>query len=134
MEQHLLFNNSIFVFGSNTAGRHGAGAARTALSRFGAIYGQGFGLQGSSYAIPTKDQVLRVLPLNIIENYVNEFKNFAQNNNQLEFNVTRIGTGLAGYTDKDIAPLFINSPKNCIFDIGWEEYLGKEYNYFTNPL
>ena len=70
-------NKPIFVFGSNTAGRHGLGAAKVALSRFGALYGQGYGLQGNSFGIPTKDHMLRVLPLGVIKIYVENFKDFA---------------------------------------------------------
>lgn len=130
-----LFNNEIiFVFGSNEAGRHWAGAALTAQKRFGAKFGQGFGLQGSSFAIPTKDQSILTLPLNIIQQYVERFKDFAQINSQLKFFVTRIGTGLAGMKDKDIAPMFKGAPTNCEFDILWKPFLGEEYAYFTKPL
>ena len=96
----------IFVFGSNEAGRHGKGAALFARQNHGAIYGKGVGLQGNSYAIPTKDKNIRTLPLSSIEKYVDEFLEFAACNQQLEFNVTRVGCGLAGYTDQQIAPLF----------------------------
>lgn len=109
----------IFVFGSNKAGRHGAGAAKFALDNRGAIYGNGFGLQGNSYAIPTKDAHLRTLPLSVIKQYVKEFLIFAENNPQLEFEVTRIGCGLAGYTDEDISPMFKDAPKNCFLPEGW---------------
>lgn len=134
MEQQDLFNTSIFVFGSNTAGIHGAGAAKVALSRFGAKLGQGFGLQGKSFAIPTKNRQIRTLPLEIIRLYIEKFINFAKENPQLRFNVTRLGTGLAGYTDEQIAPMFENSPKNCVFDKAWEKYLGEDYLYFSKAL
>lgn len=110
----------IFVFGSNLAGRHGAGAALHAYQHYGAIYGQGQGRQGESYAIPTKDQKIRTLPLNQIKVYVNDFKNYAAAHPELEFNVTRIGCGLAGYEDKDIAPMFKDAPSNCILPEGWK--------------
>jgi len=97
----------IFVFGSNLAGRHGKGAALFALKEHGAIYGQGEGLQGNSYAIPTKDENLRPLPLDIISSYVWWFISRAQvEYKDYYFNVTPIGCGLAGYKPKDIAPLF----------------------------
>jgi len=113
----------IFVFGSNLAGRHGKGAALFALQNHGAIYGQGIGHQGNSYAIPTKDHQLKTLPVSEIKTYVNQFIRYARKNPQLQFNVTRIGCGLAGYTDSDIAPLFKNSPPNCFFNwiLNWSK-------------
>ena len=112
----------IFVFGSNEAGRHGKGAALTALKNHSAIYGQGFGLQGQSYGIPTKDRYLKPLPLNQIGYYVHAFKAFAKTHPDLTFNVTRIGCGLAGYRDQDIAPMFWNAPSNCQLPYGWREF------------
>ena len=112
---------SIFVFGSNTAGRHGKGAALEAVQRHGAIYGKGVGLQGRSYAIPTKDASIRTLPLIKINQYVQQFIKFAEENPKLEFFVTRIGCGLAGYTDEQIAPMFKDAPLNCVLPEGWRE-------------
>ena len=129
----ILPKEGIFVFGSNTAGRHGAGAAYVALIKFGAIPGQGVGLQGRSYGIPTKDHKLRTLPLYTVRHYVDRFKNFALEYPDLEFFITRIGTGLAGYNDEDIAPLFIGSPENCIFDIEWKSYI-TGMRYFKGEL
>jgi len=104
-----LTSNEIFVFGSNISGRHGKGAAKTAMG-WGAIYGQGNGLQGRTYGIPTKAaDVIRVLSIVEIKRYVDEFIEFAINNPQLTFLVTEIGCGLAGYNPKDIAPLFQNA-------------------------
>lgn len=99
----------IFVFGSNLAGRHGKGAALYARNNHGAIYGNGVGLQGNSWAIPTKDEDLKVLPLTEIEKYVKSFLKFAKRNKDYIFTVTAIGTGLAGYKPEQIAPFF----KNC---------------------
>ena len=96
----------IFVFGSNLAGRHGKGAALYAKKHYGAIYGQGIGLQGSSYAIPTKDKHLHTLDLEKIKVYVNEFINVVKNNPDKIFLITPVGCGLAGYKYKTIAPLF----------------------------
>lgn len=104
----------IFVFGSNEAGRHGAGAALYARLRQGAIYGQGEGLQGNSYGIPTKDHHIQTLPLHIIAVYVKHFKEFAAAHPEMTFQVTPIGCGLAGYTPSDIGPLFLDAPSNCI--------------------
>jgi hypothetical protein len=105
---------AIFVFGSNLAGRHGAGAALWAWRNCGAIYGQGEGLQGDSYAIPTKDEWLLTLPLERISNHVEKFKQFAREHPELQFSVTPVGCGLAGYSPDDIAPLFRWCSGNCI--------------------
>ena len=96
----------IFVFGSNLAGRHGAGAALCAFCKHGAIYGQGGGIQGNSYGIPTKDGRLNTLDLHLIEQHVWEFFRFAHSHPEMTFNVTPIGCGLAGYTPYEIAPMF----------------------------
>lgn len=113
----------IFVFGSNEAGRHGKGAALNALRGFGAIYGQGVGLQGNSYAIPTKDSNLNTLPLEKIKAYVDDFILFASKNNDKIFFVTRVGCGLAGYSDKDISPMFAPAKPltNVILPVEWRK-------------
>lgn len=105
--------NEIFVFGSNTGGFHGAGAAHTAL-KWGAKMGNGFGLQGNTYALPTKKVVsdgknkyLQTMEINEIKPYIDEFINFAVNNKNKTFLVTKIGTGLAGIPIEEIAILFI---------------------------
>lgn len=109
----------IFVFGSNLSGIHGAGAAKFARENHGAILGKGTGLQGNSYAIPTKDWQIKTLPLSNIKPFVDEFLVFASQHPEMRFNVTRIGCGLAGYTDKDIAPMFRGAPENCTLPEGW---------------
>ena len=96
-----LAENEIFVFGSNLAGAHGGGAAWVAFNRFGAIMGQGTGLQGQSYAIPTMQGGVET-----IKPYVDEFIQFAQTHPEMKFLVTRIGCGIAGFDDAEIAPLF----------------------------
>lgn len=112
----------IFVFGSNLAGRHGKGAALRAYQEHGAIYGQGMGLQGNSYAIPTKDENIQSLPLNKIERYVQQFIKFAKLNPDVHFEVTRIGCEALGYEDTDMAPMFIDAPVNCILPAGWRRH------------
>ena len=102
----ILPSMDIFVFGSNLAGRHGRGAALFAVKHHGAIYGCGVGIQGNAYAIPTKDENLRVLPLDKIQLYIDVFLQFAHEHPEMEFNVTKIGCGLAGYTPAQIRPLF----------------------------
>ena len=93
--------NEIFVFGSNLAGLHAGGAARQAVNRFGAKWGQGVGLQGNSYAIPTMQGGVET-----IKPYVDEFISFAQSRPDLKFYVTQIGCGIAGFRVDEIAPLF----------------------------
>lgn len=104
--------DKIFVFGSNLSGRHGKGAALWALKNRGAVYGQGFGEQGQSYAIPTKDVNIRTLPIDIIGSYVRMFIEDAKMNPELEYQLTPIGCGLAGYKPKQIAPMFKDAPSN----------------------
>lgn len=104
----------IFVFGSNLAGRHGKGAALAARRQHGAIYGQGVGQQGNSYAIPTKDANLRTLPLNQIRLYVAAFLAWADLNPHRTFRLTPIGCGLAGYRPEQIAPMFSGAPENVL--------------------
>ena len=124
--------NNIFVFGSNLAGIHGAGAALHAKLHYGAPYiknvtaewgvkgKNGVGLQGSAYAIPTKDEWIKTLPIERIEPFVKEFIEFAKANNEMNFNVARVGCGLAGYKEHQIAPLFDGSSSNVKFN--WEDY------------
>ena len=109
----------VFVFGSNLAGRHGKGSALEAYNNHGAIYGCGAGPQGQSYAIPTKDYDLSVLSLPTIKSHVTRFLAFARNNPQHTFNVVRIGCGLAGYKDHQIAPFFANAPDNVNLPVEW---------------
>jgi len=117
----------IFVFGSNEGGRHGKGAALFARQNYGAVYGQGVGMHGNSYAIPTKDCRLSTLPLSRIETYVFEFKAFAAGHPRLHFNVTAIGCGLAGYKPEQIAPMFRDAPTNCELPIEFIRVLEARY-------
>lgn len=93
--------DEIFVFGSNLQGMHLGGAARVAHQKFGAIMGQGVGMQGQSYAIPTMQG-----GVDTIKPYVDDFIKLAREWDQNTFYVTRIGCGIAGFTDEEIAPLF----------------------------
>ena len=108
--------NEIFVFGSNLRGWHGGGAARIANLKFGAIIGQGVGLQGQSYAIPTMQGGVET-----IRPYVDEFIDFAKQHPELTFMVTRIGCGIAGFTDDEISPLFAQAHEvdNIVLPEGW---------------
>lgn len=96
-----LGEDEVFVFGSNLAGMHLGGAAKTAVKRFGAVMGQGVGMQGQSYAIPTMQGGVET-----IKPYVDNFIALAREWNQTTFYVTRIGCGIAGFSDEEIAPLF----------------------------
>ena len=119
-----LVDNQIFVFGSNELGHHDGGASRLALERFGAIYGQGSGLQGRCYAIPTMN-----LPLETIAHYIDEFIWFADSHPEMNFLVTRIGCGVAGYHEEDIAPLFAKaySLPNVYLPMGFWKVLSYRY-------
>lgn len=98
--------NQIFVFGSNELGKHGKGAAKFALELCGAKYGIGYGLQGQSFAIPTKSTPYKTLSISKIKNYVKDFIAFAATHPEMTFLVSKIGCGLAGFDVKEIAPLF----------------------------
>ena len=108
--------NEVFVFGSNLRGMHGGGAALIAYRKFGAIMGQGVGLQGQSYGIPTMQGGVET-----IKPYVDEFIVFAKQHPTLTFLVTRIGCGIAGFTDDEISPLFENAHdvENIVLPPGW---------------
>jgi len=96
----------IFVFGSNLAGRHGKGSAKKARLKYGAEYGVGKGRTGNAYAIPTKDHNLQTLSLRKISKYINKFFHYAYEHQELRFRVVKIGCGLAGYSEKQVKPLF----------------------------
>lgn len=103
---------TVFVFGSNLAGRHGAGSALEAVKHHGAIRGVGHGRQGDSYAIPTKDAQLQTLPLEAIKYFVKVFLQYAREHPSDTFKVVSIGCGLAGYSPSQIAPMFDYCPIN----------------------
>lgn len=111
-----LAPNEVFVFGSNLGGNHGGGAALLAYRKFGAIWGQGVGLQGQSYGIPTMQGGVET-----IKPYVDEFIEFAKQHPELTFLVTRIGCGIAGFTNEEISPLFeeAHGVENIVLPPGW---------------
>jgi hypothetical protein len=120
-------NGEVFVFGSNKAGVHGAGAALHAAKNFGALRGVGYGMVDKSFAIPTKDNNIQTMHLDEIKGYVDLFINFANKRQHLNFYITRIGCGLAGYTDSDIAPMFKGIGDNCSVVYEWKNLLeGKQ--------
>lgn len=114
----------IYVFGSNLAGRHGAGAALHAVEFYGAIPGFGEGPQGMAYAIPTKSKTLIPLSLAQIRKGVEKFIAYAKEHPEWKFKVTPIGCGLAGYRAQHIAPLFRGVPDNCDMPEGWRVFCG----------
>lgn len=117
----------IFVFGSNLRGVHGAGAAKEAFERYGARWGQGIGLSGMSYAIPTKDRQIETMRLASIQTHVSDFIWFAKSRGNLhkKFFITPIGTGLAGYSHEQICPLFQSGWQlaNCEWPREWKELM-----------
>lgn len=113
---------NVFVFGSNLAGRHGAGAAKYARENYGAVYGHGLGRTGDAYAIPTKGNRLEVLPLDLIGQYISEFVEYATEHPETHFLLTPIGTGLAGYSKMQIFDLIrvcAPIPSNIVFTKEW---------------
>ena len=145
----------VMVFGSNTAGIHGAGAARYAYEKKGARWGHSYGMAGQSFAIPTKGHeqvqshkpnpemknrepvklvnvVGNTLPIPVIRRYVDGFNAFAKHHPELHFQVTCIGCGLAGLKHQEIAPLFrdIDDLPNVWFDEKWEPYLNRNAKFW----
>ncbi len=113
MNKNIHSPSVIFVFGSNLAGRHGAGAALHARRYFEACYGVGVGPTGRSYGIATKDAQLKTLSLDLIEAGVKTFLRYAGTHQDLTFIVTAIGCGYAGYAPEQVAPFFAKAPENC---------------------
>ena len=126
----MALPNSVFVFGSNLGGIHGAGAAKDAYHKYGAIPRLGIGIQGRSYAIPTKNASFDVLPLSEIGVYVRDFLNFASRHPETTFAVTRVGCGLSGFNDFEIAPLFRDGPVNCSLPKHWWDIIaGEQFSF-----
>lgn len=113
------------MFGSNLAGRHGKGAALDARQNHGAQLGVGRGLTGQSYALPTKGYRIESLPLRVIGEYVREFLAFAAERPDMRFFTTRIGCGLAGFSDEQVAPLFARRTPNVHLCGKWLQILGE---------
>ena len=115
--------SKVFVFGSNSAGIHGGGAAAYACKSLGAEWGVGEGPTGQCYALPTKDQHIQSRSLDDIRDSVNRFVSYATDHPDLIFQITRIGCGLAGFNDSEIAPMFTDAPDNCEFDSAWYQWI-----------
>ncbi|NHC04179.1 hypothetical protein G9F31_10405 [Acinetobacter sp. 187] len=120
-----LAEDTVFVFGSNMAGTHAGGAAKTALLHFGAMKGAGRGWSGQSYAIPTMNEHLQQMPLSQIQHYIEDFKIYTKNHPKLKYFITSIGCGVAGYKVEEIAPMFKGISKNVIFPISFRPFVEK---------
>jgi len=120
----------VFVFGSNESGVHGAGAARVAREKYGATWGCAYGRTGDAFGIPTKSRMLEPLSLKRIEWYVKGFLTYAREHPQDTYMVTRVGCGLAGFKDEDIAPMFALAPDNCQFDTAWSQWLPETIGFW----
>ena len=119
MRIESLAPDEVFVFGSNASGAHGGGAARFALDRFGAVWGQSEGLQGQSYGIDTMSG------LGVFEEHVGRFLEFARSHPELRFLVTEVGCGIAGYTPDQVAGFFREAPENVLLPESFTRALGE---------
>lgn len=123
----------VIVFGSNTRGYHGKGAALYAKEHYGAIEGVSEGRTGDAYAIPTRGLQRGLgffnLPLSDIHTSIHKFIHYANDHPATAFLVTRIACGYAGRRDKDIAPFFVDAPLNCIMPVQWEPWLGTRFHW-----
>jgi len=121
--------NEVFVFGSNLNGNHCGGAAKQALDMFGAVEGQGEGLMGQSYAFPTLNKKMEKVSVEELKESVKKLYQCATENKNKTFFVTKVGCGIAGFTEEEIKPLFVSNPKNVIMPAGWSTIKGyKAFN------
>lgn len=134
MTEYTPDHTRIFVFGSNLAGRHFSGAAEFARLNHGARIGIGYGLEGTSFGIPTKDFDVKTLPLPTIKIFVKLFIYYAKKHPELRFNVTRVGCGLAGYTDAEIGPMFRDAPPNCDLPKQWTRIFAADCDNPNHPF
>jgi hypothetical protein len=129
-----LPENTIFVFGSNMAGHHAGGAAKTAQQYFGAMAGVGRGWSGQSYAIPTMNEHLQQMPLSQIQHYVDDFKTYTKNHPKNKYFLTSVGCGIAGYKVEEIAPMFKGISHNVIFPQSFRAFVEKPLPKLTQKL
>ncbi|ALH96751.1 hypothetical protein [Acinetobacter equi] len=120
-----LPEDMIFVFGSNLAGQHTEGAAKTAVEHFGALQKIGRGWSGQSFAIPTMNEHLQQMPLSQIQHYINDFKIYTKNHPKLKYFITSLGCGTAGYKVEEIAPMFKGISHNVVFPISFRPFVEK---------
>ena len=121
MQRGDVMDGEIFVFGSNLAGRHGAGAAKYAAQHYGAVYGVGEGRTGNAYAIPTKDKYLKTMHIDDVRDAIARFCRYAECHPEYRFLLTPVGTGLAGFPIALIWDAFYCSglPKNVALASSW---------------
>ncbi|OTG94924.1 hypothetical protein [Acinetobacter sp. ANC 3832] len=129
-----LPEDTVFVFGSNMAGTHQGGAAKTALLHFGAMKGAGRGWSGQSFAIPTMNEHLQQMPLSQIQHYVDDFKIYTKNHPKTKYFITSVGCGVAGYTVEEIAPMFKGISHNVIFPSSFRPFVEKTLPKLTQQL
>ncbi len=123
---------TIFVFGSNWQGAHGAGSARAARERWGAKLGVGEGRTGNAYAIPTKETPYKRRSLADVKASVERFLGYAREHSDLDFLIVRVGCNLAGFTDREMATLFAAAPDNCSFNPLWGKFGLKPWRFFPD--
>ncbi|MQW92106.1 hypothetical protein GFH30_04645 [Acinetobacter wanghuae] len=129
-----LPKNTVFVFGSNLAGQHIDGAAKTALTHFGALKGVGRGWSGQSYAIPTINEHLQQMPLSQIQHYIDDFKIYTKNHPKIQYFITSLGCGIAGYKIEEIAPMFRGISRNVIFPQSFRAFVEKPLPKLTDTF
>lgn len=129
-----LAEDTTFVFGSNMAGEHSAGAAKTALEFFGALNGVGRGWSGQSFAIPTMNEHLQQMPLSQIQHYIDDFKIYTKNHPKNKYFLTSIGCGIAGYKVEEIAPMFKGISHNVIFPASFRPFVEKSLPKLTQKF
>ena len=129
-----LAEDTIFVFGSNMAGTHQGGAAKTALLHFGATKGVGRGWAGQSFAIPTMNEHLQQMPLSQIQHYIEDFKIYTKNHPKMKYFITAVGCGVAGYKVEEIAPMFKGISRNVIFPASFRAFVEKTLPKLTQKL
>lgn len=129
-----LPEDTIFVFGSNMAGTHQGGAAKTALLHFGATKGVGRGWAGQSFAIPTMNEHLQQMPLSQIQHYIDDFKIYTRNHLKMKYFITSVGCGVAGYKVEEIAPMFKGISRNVIFPVSFRPFVEKTLPKLTQKF
>ncbi len=129
-----LPEDTVFVFGSNLAGTHQGGAAKTAHLFFGATKGVGRGWAGQSFAIPTMNEHLQQMPLSQIQHYIDDFKIYAKNHPKMKYFITSVGCGVAGYKVEEIAPMFKGIARNVIFPVSFRPFVEKTLPKLTQKL
>lgn len=129
-----LPENTVFVFGSDMIGQHADGAAKTAVAHFGALNGVGRGWSGQSYAIPTMNEHFQQMPLSQIQHYIDDFKIYTKNHPKIQYFITSLGCGIAGYKIEEIAPMFRGISHNVIFPQSFRAFVEKPLPKLTDTF